>query len=95
MQFGINKHLKIFEDHKSHSSYGLVQLRYLCFLTLNCSLNHVVTSICLTQNLLLNTDSPELETLMGLAKTKLENNICIFQSGFFYSVSLEKYERLD
>ena len=33
--------------------------------------------------------------LLGLAKTKLENNICIFQSGFFYSVSLEKYERLD
>ena len=33
--------------------------------------------------------------LLGLAKTKLENNICIFQSGFFHSVSLEKYERLD
>ena len=35
------------------------------------------------QNLLLNTDSPELETLIGLAKTKLQTNICIFMFFFF------------
>ena len=34
--------------------------------------------------LLLNTDSPELETLMCLTKTKLETNICIFS--FFFSI---------
>ena len=34
------------------------------------------------QNLLLNTDSSELETLMGLAKTKLQTYICIFISFF-------------
>ena len=36
------------------------------------------------QNLLLNTDSPELETLIGLAKTKLQTNICIFMFFFFF-----------
>ena len=36
------------------------------------------------QNLLLNTDSPELETLIGLAKTKLQTNICIFMFLFFF-----------
>ena len=36
------------------------------------------------QNLLLNTDSSELETLMGLAKTKLQTNICIFMFFFFF-----------
>ena len=35
------------------------------------------------QNLLLNTDSPEHETFMGLAKTKLQTNICIFMFFFF------------
>ena len=34
------------------------------------------------QNLLLNTDSPEHETFMGLAK--LQTNICIFMFFFFY-----------
>ena len=38
------------------------------------------------QNLLLNTDSSELETLMGLAKTKLQTNICIFMFFFFFSI---------
>ena len=37
------------------------------------------------QNLFLNTDSSELETLMGLAKTKLQTNICIFMF-FFFSI---------
>ena len=41
------------------------------------------------QNLLLNTDSPELETLMGLAKTKLQTNICIFMF-FFFSICEKK-----
>ena len=36
------------------------------------------------QNLLMNTDSPELETLIGLAKTKLQTNICIFMFFFFF-----------
>ena len=40
------------------------------------------------QNLLLNTDSPELETLMSLAKTKLQTNICIFM--FFFSIYEKK-----
>ena len=40
------------------------------------------------QNLLLNTDSSELETLMGLAKTKLQINICIFI--YFFSIYEKK-----
>ena len=41
------------------------------------------------QNLLLNTDSPEHETFMGLAKTKLQTNICIFMF-FFFSIYEKK-----